>query len=94
MTALQSVYIVSTYEQVPCSETKHHNGHQSSLWRFGVNELSSSERGHKTPPPFRSEPNPAYGQSIVQEQEVDDHELRDITSSQPQEPAYEDLYEN
>jgi len=40
------------------------------------------------------EPNPAYGQSSVREQKVNDYELCDIPSPQPQEPVYEDLYEN
>ena len=30
--------------KVPCSEAKHHNRHQSSLWRYEVNEPSSSKR--------------------------------------------------
>ena len=38
--------------------------------------------------------NPAYGQSSVEEQEVHDYELCDIASPQPQEPIYEDPYEN
>ena len=41
-----------------------------------------------------TEPNPAYEQSSVREQEVNDYELCDIPSSQPQELVYEDLYEN
>ena len=37
-----------------------------------------------------TEPNPAYRQSSVWEQEVNDYELCDIPSPQPQEPVYED----
>ena len=102
------MHILPIYVQVPWSETKHHNRHQPSLWRFEVNELSSSEGGHKTPPPSRSEvkspdsegmymstePNPAYGQSSVRQQEVNDYELCDIASPQPQESVYEDVHEN
>ena len=41
-----------------------------------------------------TEPNPAYGQSSVQQQEVIEYELCDIASPQPQEPVYEYVYEN
>ena len=70
--------------------------------------MVASKGGHKIPPSSRSEvksadsegmymstePNPAYGQSSVQGQEVNDYELCDIPSPQPQEPVYEDLNEN
>ena len=38
------------------------------------------------------EPNPAYGQSSVRQQEVDDYELCDIASPQPQESDYDNIH--
>ena len=36
-----------------------------------------------------TEPNPAYGKSLVREQKVNDYEQYAIPNSQPQEPVYE-----